>query len=81
MTSTAAFPLVRDSLSKGMYAISLHGSNSEYLADLDIMFWNAPTSTASMSGVVPRSAVMGVHISGAKIKLQCETTNERRRAF
>jgi hypothetical protein len=32
ITSMAALPLVFDSESKGMYAISLQGSNKEYLA-------------------------------------------------
>ena len=31
MTSIAAFPLTLVSLSKGTYAISLHGSNKAYL--------------------------------------------------
>jgi hypothetical protein len=30
-----------------MYAISLQGSNREYLEDLEKMFWAAPTSTAA----------------------------------
>ena len=42
-----------------MYAISLHGSKSEYLADLEKMFCKAPTTTASMRGVVPRAATSG----------------------
>ena len=31
ITSIAALPFVFDSASSGMYAISLHGSNNEYL--------------------------------------------------
>ena len=42
-----------------MYAISLHGSNSEYFVLLDRIFCAAPTMTASMSGVVPREMAMG----------------------
>jgi hypothetical protein len=40
-------------LPSGMYAISLHGSNNEYLAPLDKIFCAAPIITASISGVVP----------------------------
>jgi len=43
-----------------MYAISLQGSNREYLDDLDRMFCAAPTSTANIKGVVPRAAVTGL---------------------
>mmetsp|Transcript_23673 Transcript_23673/g.66857 ORF Transcript_23673/g.66857 Transcript_23673/m.66857 type:complete len:253 (+) Transcript_23673:223-981(+) len=59
MTSMAAFPLVFCSLSSGMYAISLHGSKSEYLLDLLRMFCAAPTSTASINGVVPSNPATG----------------------
>lgn len=38
MTSTAALPLVFCSASRLMYAISLHGSNNEYLLLFDKMF-------------------------------------------
>lgn len=58
-TSTAALPLVFDSWSNGMYAISLHGSKSEYFALFERIFWAAPTITASMSGVVPSDAAIG----------------------
>ena len=40
-------------------AISLHGSNKEYLDDLLKMFCAAPRTTASMSGVVPSAATTG----------------------
>ena len=53
------FPFVFDSASSGMYAISLHGSKSEYFADLESTFCAAPTTTASMSGVVPSAAISG----------------------
>ena len=70
ITSTAALPLVFDSWSRGMYAISLHGSKREYLAPFDKMFWAAPTMTASISGVVPMRAVMGAKKAGNKFKLK-----------
>ena len=70
ITSTAAFPLVFDSWSRGMYAISLHGSNREYLAPFDRMFWAAPTITASMSGVVPILAVIGAKNAGKRLRLK-----------
>ena len=38
---------------KGMYAISLQGSKSEYLAPLERIFCAAPMNTASIRGVVP----------------------------
>mmetsp|Transcript_7061 Transcript_7061/g.14454 ORF Transcript_7061/g.14454 Transcript_7061/m.14454 type:complete len:206 (+) Transcript_7061:76-693(+) len=66
ITSIAALPLVLDSLSRGMYAISLHGSNKLYLEDFDMMFWAAPRSTASISGVVPARAATGAR-AGAKM--------------
>lgn len=50
------------SSSKGMYAISLQGSNKLYFALLLKMFCRAPTYTAAMSGVsphVPRNGVRG----------------------
>ena len=59
MTSMAAFPFVLDSWSNGMYAISLHGSNSEYFALLLRMFCAAPTITANIRGDVPSALVMG----------------------
>ena len=59
MTSIAALPFVFDSLSSGMYAISLHGSNKAYLELLLKMFCAAPTITAIINGVVPRAAVIG----------------------
>ena len=43
-----------------MEAVSLHGSNRLYLELLERMFYAALTRTASMSGVVPRVAAMGL---------------------
>lgn len=51
MTSMAPLPLVRTSVSRGMYAISLHGSNKLYLAPLENTFWAAPTRHAASRGV------------------------------
>mmetsp|Transcript_10821 Transcript_10821/g.43814 ORF Transcript_10821/g.43814 Transcript_10821/m.43814 type:complete len:241 (-) Transcript_10821:882-1604(-) len=68
ITSTAALPLVRVSGSGIlMYAISLHGSKSEYLVDLEAMFCAVPATTASVSGVRPMSAVRGAHMPGEMI--------------
>ena len=67
MTSTAALPLVFDSESNGMYAISLHGSNNEYFAPFERMFCAAPINTASIRGVVPSWAVMGAKNSGNSV--------------
>lgn len=39
--------------------ISLHGSNSEYLADLENTFCAAPTKTAAIKGVRPYLASTG----------------------
>ena len=39
--------------------ISLHGSNSEYLADLENTFCAAPTKTAAIRGVSPYLASIG----------------------
>lgn len=61
ITSTAALPLVLESWSNGMYAISLHGSNSEYLELLLKMFCAAPTNTPSINGVVPNAAATGAN--------------------
>jgi len=61
--SIAALPFVFDSLSSGMYAISLHGSNKEYLELLLKIFCAAPTTTAIISGVVPRAAEIGANTS------------------
>ena len=60
ITSIAALPFVLDSLSSGIYAISLQGSNKEYLELLLRIFWAAPTITAIINGVVPRAAVIGL---------------------
>mmetsp|Transcript_11731 Transcript_11731/g.35746 ORF Transcript_11731/g.35746 Transcript_11731/m.35746 type:complete len:205 (+) Transcript_11731:170-784(+) len=60
ITSTAALPLLFCSASNGMYAISLHGSNSEYLDDLLSTFCAAPTRTAAINGVVPIDAMSGL---------------------
>lgn len=70
MTSTAALPFVFDSWSRGMYAISLHGSNREYFAPLERIFCAAPTITASMSGVVPILAVIGAKNAGKRFRLK-----------
>ena len=51
-TSIAAFPFVLSSSSRGMYAVSLHGSNSEYFADFEKMFCAAPKRTAKYRGVM-----------------------------
>ena len=58
-TSIAALPLVLESLSRGMYAISLQGSNNEYFEPLLKIFWAAPTKTDSIKGVVPSKATTG----------------------
>jgi len=42
-----------------LLTISLHGSNSEYLADLENTFCAAPTKTAAIKGVRPYLASMG----------------------
>lgn len=49
------------SSSKGIYAISLQGSNKLYLALLLKIFCRAPTYTAASSGVIPKPAIMGVN--------------------
>mmetsp|Transcript_32791 Transcript_32791/g.75854 ORF Transcript_32791/g.75854 Transcript_32791/m.75854 type:complete len:271 (+) Transcript_32791:558-1370(+) len=67
ITSTAALPLVFSSGLSGMYASSLHGSKREYFDDFDIMFCAAPTSTASISGVVPSATATGFHMPGARM--------------
>mmetsp|Transcript_9735 Transcript_9735/g.23392 ORF Transcript_9735/g.23392 Transcript_9735/m.23392 type:complete len:263 (-) Transcript_9735:1291-2079(-) len=59
MTSMAAFPLTCVSRSRGMYAISLHGSKRAYFEPLEKMFCAAPTRTAAYRGVMPRAASMG----------------------
>mmetsp|Transcript_20086 Transcript_20086/g.59649 ORF Transcript_20086/g.59649 Transcript_20086/m.59649 type:complete len:326 (-) Transcript_20086:810-1787(-) len=63
MTSMAALPLTLTSSSRGMYAISLQGSNRAYLEPLEKMFWAAPTSTAAYSGVRPQPASVGARMS------------------
>lgn len=73
ITSTAALPFVFCSASSGMYAISLHGSKSEYFEAFERMFCMAPTMTASMSGVVPREAIIG---SSASLKRMSEKKME-----
>ena len=45
--------MLRAAIPNGIYAISLQGSNREYLAPLDKMFCAAPINTASIRGVVP----------------------------
>merc|ERR1719426_771650 len=70
-TSIAALPLILVSWSRGMYAISLQGSNKEYLDDLLKMFCAAPTKTAAKSGVMPRAAMDGVRASE-------KSTNEKK---
>lgn len=62
----AALPFVFDSLSSGMYAISLHGSNNEYFELLLKIFCAAPTTTANISGVVPKAAETGAKKSEKK---------------
>merc|ERR1719231_854822 len=69
MTSIAALPLTFVSSSSGMYAISLHGSKSEYLEPLEKMFCAAPTMTAMKSGVKPTAARMGSHAPGRRMRL------------
>ena len=44
----------------------LHGSNSAYFVDFDAMFCAAPTSTASISGVVPSAPQSGAQTPGFK---------------
>ena len=53
MTSTAALPLVFCSWSKGMYAISLHGSKSEYLpgARQAVVGWRPRAGVGRWGGV------------------------------
>ena len=48
------------SASRGKYAISLQGSNREYLEALEKMFCAAPISTAAYRGVRPAAASVGV---------------------
>ena len=62
------FPFVFSSGPSGINAISLQGSKREYLLDLLIMFWTAPTSTASIRGVVPIFVATGAHQFGLRMR-------------
>ena len=56
-TSTAALPLTFASGPRGMYAISLHGSKSEYFVTLLTTFWTVPSSSAWASGMRSSPAI------------------------
>jgi hypothetical protein len=51
ITSTAAFPFVRSSRERGMYAISLVESKKEYFVDLLKIFYMAHITTAKYIGL------------------------------
>ena len=61
--STAAFPWVLDSSSRGMYALSLVVSNRTYLEDLMNTTLISPNSAANNAGVTPSEWAIGPSVS------------------
>ena len=61
--STAAFPCVLDSSSRGMYVLSLVVSNKTYLEDLMNTTLISPNSAANSAGVTPTDWAIGFSVS------------------